>query len=391
MSSNFDYLIVGAGLAGMTLAERIATQLGRRVAVIDRRGHIGGNCHDGLNDHGVLTHTYGPHYFRTNSPKIKNYLSQFTEWTPASYLVNSYSYGRHWSFPVNLKTFCQLVGRTASQSEFEHWLNAQKIKIENPQNSEEAILSQVGDLLYKQFYLGYTLKQWKRHPKDLDASVCARIPVRTTADDRYFSDDFQALPALGYTRLFESMLRAGGGGIQLFLNSDYEELKSQVKYKQLIYTGAIDEYYHYCYGELPYRSLRFEPRSFTRDQIRVRGGAEAEKGLWQHVLQINYPNDYEYTRSVEVKHVTGQKCENTTVVYEYPADYLRGRERYYPIPAPDTKKIYSNYLERSKVDTNVRFVGRLATYKYYNMDQVVAMALSEFEDIKAFDGMNPRR
>lgn len=374
-----DYLIVGAGFAGLVLAERLATQEGKTCLIVERRRHLGGNCHDHYDDHGVLIHTYGPHYFRTNSPRIKDYLSQFTEWHPIDYTIKSYSEDRYWSFPVNLNTFEEIIGRSATTEEFEAWLVKERVPIANPANSEEAVISQCGWDLYRKFFLGYTLKQWKRHPKHLDASVCARIPIRTNRDDRYLKEDFQALPAAGYTRMFERMLAACGDKVKLMLNTDYREVTTHVEYGHMIYTGPIDVFYDCCYGPLPYRSLRFENESFTAEQLKSREPLAGKPGFWQPAMQVNYPNDHDFTRIVEVKHATGQQCSNTTIVREYPDDYGPGKEAYYPIPAPDAAALYKQYAERAAQEPRVSFVGRLATYRYYNMDQVVGMALAEFE------------
>lgn len=389
MAWKFDYLIVGAGFSGLTMAERLATQLGRSSLVVDRRAHIGGNAYDRYDDHGVLIHQYGPHYFRTNSPKIREYLSQFTEWHPVDYQILSYTDGRYWKFPINLNTFEQLLGRSSSSEEMETWLAEHRLPIANPANSEEVILSQVGPELYEKFFRGYTLKQWRRDPRELDASVCGRIPIRTNRDDRYLKEDFQALPKAGYTRLFENMLAACQDRVRVLLLTDYREVLPWVEHAHLIFTGPIDEFFDYKYGRLPYRSLRFEAESFSPEQLVEREPISGKRGFWQPAMQVNYPNEEDFTRIVEVKHATGQKCENTTIVREYPEDFGPGKEAYYPIPAPDSAKIYQQYKEEAEGWTTgsnsrvpVSFIGRLATYRYYNMDQVVGMALTEFEKLR---------
>ena len=363
----YDYLIVGAGFAGAVLAERLSSQLGKSCLVVDRRGHIGGNAYDFHDSAGVLLHRYGPHYFRTNSDRIKDYLSQFTEWLPVEYKILSWTEGKFWQFPINLNTFEQLLGRSSSTEEMESTLAQWRVPIAQPRNSEEVIISQVGVRLYEMFFKNYTRKQWRRDPRDLDPSVCGRIPVRTNRDDRYLSEKFQALPREGYTRLFERLLARPG--IKLMLNTEYRDVMRQVNYQWLIYTGAIDEFFNYCYGPLPYRSLRFEMETLSRE-------------FFQPALQVNYPNDYEYTRIVEMKHATGQKLASTTIVREYPEDYLPGREAYYPIPAPDAQALYRRYAQRADEEKCASFVGRLATYRYYNMDQIVGMALAEFERLQ---------
>ncbi len=375
----FDYLIVGAGFAGLTAAERLCSQFGKTCLVVEKRTHIGGNAYDRYDDSGVLIHTYGPHYFRTNSPRIKEYLSGFTEWHPVDYKILSRSEGRYWNFPINLNTFEQLVGHPSTSEEMEAWLEENRVPIENPANSEEVIISQVGWDLYEKFFKGYTLKQWKRHPKDLDASVCGRIPIRTNRDDRYLREEFQALPKAGYTRMFERMVAACGDGLKIMLNADYREIVGGIEFGHMIYTGPIDEFYANRFGQLPYRSLRFENESFTPEQLVEREEIAGKPGFWQPAMQVNYPNEEEFTRIVEVKHATGQLCANTTIVREYPDDFGPGKEPYSPPPAPDAAALYKKYKELADAETGVSFIGRLATYRYYNMDQVVGMALAEVD------------
>lgn len=384
MSWSFDYLIVGAGFAGLTAAERLCTQFDKRCLVVEKRDHIGGNAYDRYDDHGVLVHTYGPHYFRTNSPRIKDYLSQFTEWHQVEYKILSHTQGRYWNFPINLNTFEQIIGRESTSEEMEKWLEEHRVPIENPTNSEEVIISQVGWELYEKFFKGYTLKQWKRHPKDLDASVCGRIPIRTNRDDRYLREEFQALPKAGYTRMFERMVDACGDNLRVLLKTDYREIMPHLDYGHMIYTGPIDEYFDNCYGQLPYRSLRFESESFTPAELLKRESISGKKGFWQPAMQVNYPNEEDYTRIVEVKHATGQLCENSTIVREYPDDFGPGKEAYYPIPAPDAAALYQKYKEKADTEIAVSFIGRLATYRYYNMDQVVGMALTEVDKLSRY-------
>ncbi len=404
-----DVLIVGAGFSGLTIAERLTTQQGKTCLVVEKRDHLGGNAYDKYDGAGVLIHNYGPHYFRTNAPRIVDYLSQFTDWHPVDYKILSYSDGRYWNFPINLNTFEQFLGRPSTSEEMEAWLAEKRVPIENPANSEEVIISQVGWELYEKFFKGYTLKQWRRHPKDLDASVCGRIPIRTNRDDRYLREEFQAIPKDGYTAMFERMVAACGDKLEIRLNTEFRDILSQVKFKHLVYTGPIDEYYDYCHGRLPYRSLRFEPESFTPEQLASASALNphlsterpAPAGFYQPAMQVNYPNDEDFTRIVEIKHATGQKCSNTTIVREYPDDFGPGKEAYYPIPAPDSAAVYRKY--KTLTETNpfpahlwapnsrhrasvtstptVSFIGRLATYRYYNMDQVVGMALREAASI----------
>jgi len=381
MSWNFDVVIVGAGFSGLTVAERVIAEQGKSCLIIEKRSHLGGNAYDFYDDHGVLIHKYGPHYFRTNSGKVREYLSQFTAWHPVDYKILSFTDGQFWNFPINLNTFEQFIGRPSTTEAMEDWIEAHRVKIETPANSEEVIISQVGWELYEKFFKGYTIKQWQREPRDLDASVCGRIPIRTNRDDRYLREEFQALPAAGYTRLFEKMVDACGAKLKIVLNSDFREVLPHISYKHLVYTGPIDEYFDCCFGPLPYRSLRFERESFTSQTLQGREGITGKKGFWQPAMQVNYPNTESYTRIVEIKHATGQTCENTTIVKEYPENFGPGKEPYYPIPASDAAAIYSKYKEKAAFEKNVSFIGRLATYRYYNMDQVVGMALKEAEKL----------
>ena len=363
----FDFLIVGAGFAGSVLAERIATQLGKTCLVVERRNHIGGNAYDHYDTAGVLVHAYGPHYFRTNSQRIIDYLSQFTEWHKVEYKILSWTHGRFWQFPINLNTFEQLIGRPSNTEEMEATLAQWRVPIDDVKNSEEVIVSQVGWKLYEMFFENYTRKQWQRDAKELDPSVCGRIPIRTNRDDRYLSEKFQALPKDGYTAMFRKML--SHPNIEVWLNTNYREVRRHVRFGHLIFTGPIDEYFGHCFGRLPYRSLRFEPETLPQE-------------YFQPAMQVNYPNDHEFTRIVEIKYATGQNLPSTTIVREYPQNLAPGREPYYPIPAPDAKALYSKYAERAVLEKNVSFVGRLATYRYYNMDQIVGMALAEFDRLR---------
>jgi UDP-galactopyranose mutase len=359
------FLIVGAGFSGLVLAERLSNELGTQCTIIDKRNHIGGNSQDEYNDDGILIHKYGPHYFRTNSTRIIEYLSRFTEWHPVDYKILSYTDGKYWKFPINLNTFEQYLERESTTSEFEAWLESKKVPIAFPQNSEEVIVSQVGWELYRKFFENYTIKQWKKHPRELDASVCGRIPIRTNRDDRYLQEDFQALPKHGYHKMFKNML-AACKNTELLLGVDFKDVASNIEHTHIIWTGPIDEYFNFMFGKLPYRSLRFEHETHQQE-------------FYQPAMQINYPNDEEFTRIVEIKHATGQKSAKTTIVKEFPDDYTDGKIPYYPIPTKQNTEMYMKYKEQSELCKNVSFVGRLATYRYYNMDQVIGMALTEFD------------
>ena len=375
-----DFLIIGAGFSGLVIAQRLASA-GWKCTIVDRRNHLGGNAYDAVNPAGVLVHHYGPHYFRSNSQRIVDYLSAFTQWHHVNYTIKSHTHDRYWSFPINLNTFEELLERESSTTEFEQWLALHRIPIENPKNSEEVIISQVGRKLYEQFFEGYTLKQWQTHPRELDSSVCGRIPIRTNRDNRYLSETFQALPLRGYTAMFESMLNASPS-VKLHLGIDFTEARSRWKHKHLIFTGAIDEFYQRRFGPLPYRSLRFEHESFSAEQLESRTPISGSPKFWQPAMQVNYPHkDVPFTRIVEIKHATGQQIDTSTIVREFPKNWTTDDEPFYPVPAPHARSAFQRYAELATQEKNTSFIGRLATYRYYNMDQVTGMALAEADKL----------
>jgi UDP-galactopyranose mutase len=363
MSTTYDYLIVGAGFAGSVLAERLASDLGKKVLVCDRRNHVGGNAYDHADAAGVLVHKYGPHIFHTNSPEIFSYLSRFTAWRAYEHRVLASVEGKLLPIPINLDTINKLYDLRLTESEVPAFLAARAEPIATPRTSEEVVLSRVGRDLYEKFFRNYTRKQWGLDPSQLDAQVAARIPVRTNRDDRYFTDQFQSMPKHGFTRMFENML--DHDSIDLALGADYRDLRREVKFRQLIYSGPIDEYFDYRFGRLPYRSLHFEHRTLDQEWL-------------QQVAVINYPNEHEYTRVTEFKHLTGQQHAKTSVVYEYPR--AEG-DAYYPIPQPTNATLYGQYRELAQSAPDVHFVGRLGTYRYYNMDQVVGQALTLYKKL----------
>lgn len=359
----FDYLIVGAGFAGSVLAERLANVSEKKVLLIDQRDHIGGNAYDYYNKDGILIHKYGPHIFHTNSRKVFDYLSQFTPWRPYEHRVLASVEGQLVPMPINLNTINRLYSLNLSSQELEAFFEARAEKLPRVVTSEDVVVSKIGRELYEKFFRGYTRKQWDLDPSELDASVSARVPTRTNRDDRYFTDTYQAMPAQGYTRMFQKML--SHPNIKIMLNTDYKEIVDVIPYKTMIYTGPIDAFFNYCYGRLPYRSIEF--RFETHD---------AE--VFQSTGTINYPNEHPYTRITEFKYLTGQKHPKTSIVYEYPR--AEG-DPYYPIPRPENAEIYKKYQSLANAMTNTYFTGRLATYRYYNMDQVVAQSLSLFEKL----------
>ncbi|WP_045233705.1 UDP-galactopyranose mutase [Deinococcus pimensis] len=367
----FDFLVVGAGFAGSVLAERLASVLGARVLVVDRRPHIGGNAFDRYDDAGILIHPYGPHIFHTNSKDVFDYLSQFTAWRPYQHKVLASVDGQLVPIPINLDTVNRLYGLSLTAFELEKWFESVAEPREQIRTSEDVVVSKVGRDLYNKFFRGYTRKQWGLDPSELDASVTARVPTRTNRDDRYFADTYQAMPLHGFTRMFEAML--AHPNIKVMLNTDYREIQDLVPWRHMIYTGPVDAFFDFRYGKLPYRSLHFEHVTLPQEQF-------------QEVGTVNYPNDYAYTRISEFKFITGQKHPHTSVVYEYPR--AEG-DPYYPVPRPENAELYKRYEADAKAMTNVTFVGRLATYRYYNMDQVVAQALTTFGKLRERFGVTP--
>jgi UDP-galactopyranose mutase len=358
----FDYLIVGAGLAGGVLAERLA-RTGKKILIIDKREHIGGNTYDYYNSDGILVHKYGPHIFHTNAKEIYDYLGQFTAWRPYEHRVLASVDGMQVPIPINLNTINQLYGLNLSSAEVEKFLESKAEPVKRVATSEDVVVSKVGRDLYEKFFKGYTKKQWGLDPSELDASVAARIPTRCNRDDRYFTDKYQGMPLHGYTKMFEKMLQHPN--IKIMLNTDYKEIQNMIPYREMIYTGPIDYYFDYCFGKLPYRSLEFKFET-------------VEKEKFQDAGTVNYPNEHPYTRCTEFKYLTGQQHNKTTVVYEYPKDE---GDPYYPVPMEANAELYRKYQGLAGTLKRVHFTGRLATYKYYNMDQVVAQSLTLFKKI----------
>jgi UDP-galactopyranose mutase len=359
----FDYMIVGAGFAGSVLAERLASEANKKVLVVEQRDHIGGNAYDYYNHNGILVHKYGPHIFHTNSKKVFDYLSQFTTWRAYEHRVLASVDGQLVPMPINLTTINTLYGLQLNCEQVEAFYNSRAEKIERVATSEDVVISKIGRELYEKFFKGYTRKQWDLDPSELDASVTSRVPVRMNKDDRYFTDTYQAMPIHGYTKMFRNML--SHPNIKVMLNTDYKEVMDIIPYQRMIYTGPIDSFFNYCYGHLPYRSIEF--RFDTLDME-----------VFQPTGTINFPNEHAYTRITEFKYLTGQRHSKTSIVYEYPkAD----GDPYYPIPRPENAILYKKYKLLADSMTNTFFTGRLATYKYYNMDQVVAQSLTLFEKL----------
>jgi UDP-galactopyranose mutase len=370
-----DYLIIGAGFSGLVVAEQLSAA-GAKCVVVDRRPHLGGNCYDTEDSLGTVYHPYGPHYFRTNSQLVVAYLSRFTEWRKVTYRVRALARGKLWSFPINLATYEELIGRSATEEEFRHYLGK---PAGPPRNSRDAITSVVGVEFYNLFFRDYTFKQWGRPAEQLDASVCQRIPIRTNRDDRYFTDSFQALPAEGYTAMFEKMV-AASPHLQVHLQTPFEEARTRFPHRHLIYTGPIDAYFDCKFGLLPFRTIRFE--------LELKQPADLdENGFAQKTLQINYTGLEPFTRTVEIKHITGQTSPCSNLVREFPAEYVPGvSEPYYPIPDPVVERQADLYRQAAAREDKVTFLGRMATYRYLNMDQVTAFALQKAEQLKKAHG-----
>lgn len=367
----YDYLIVGCGPTGIVLAEKLAS-IGKKVLIIDKRNHIGGNCYDFYNEAGVLVHKYGPHYFRAKSEEVIKYLSEFTEWIPTRYKVKTMIKNKLYPLPINKITIEEFFGKKFnSEEKVKEFIDEIRDKtIINPKNAEEQILSLMGKEIYETFFKEYTEKQWGIKAANLDPSVTARIPIRFDENDDYILEKFQAMPKEGYTKMFEKMLNKDN--IEIKLNTHYDKKLNNIA-RKIIWTGPIDEYYDFKFGKLLYRSLNFIFVDFyNKEFIQPEG-------------QINYPSkEFPYTRIVEIKHVTHQKCPNTTISIEIPTS--KG-EPYYPILTSKSKETYHKYSEESKKEKDVYFVGRLGKYKYLNIDQCIEEALELFEKLK---GINAR-
>lgn len=357
--AGFDYLIVGAGFAGSVLAERLARGLGKRVLLIDRRPHIGGNAYDHYNDDGILIHRYGPHIFHTNSTQVVAYLSRFTKWRPYEHKVLAHVDRRLVPIPINRTTVNTLYGLTLDAAGVAAFLASRAEPVAEVRTSEDVVVAAVGRELYEKFFRGYTRKQWGLDPSELDKAVTSRVPTRSNDDDRYFGDSFQNMPLHGYTRMFENML--DHPNIKIMVNTDYREVAREVRHDNLIFTGPIDEFFDCRHGKLPYRSLHFRHETVEQERF-------------QPVAVVNYPaEEVPHTRITEYKHLTGQRHAKTSLTYEFPT---ADGDPYYPVPKPENAELYRKYQALADATPNVHFVGRLATYRYYNMDQVVAQALT---------------
>jgi UDP-galactopyranose mutase len=363
MSDRYDALVVGAGFAGAVMAERLTNDLGLRVLVVDRRPHIAGNAYDSVDEHGVLIHNYGAHIFHTNADVVVDYLSRFTAWRPYVHRVLARIGDRLLPMPINRTTINELYGldlRTGDDVEAFYAERREPLRM--VRTSEHAVVAKVGRELYETFFRGYTRKQWGRDPSELHASVCARIPIRTDDDDRYFGDRFQKMPAAGYTAMFARIL----DGIEVRTGTEFADVADEVEYDHLVWTGPIDEHFGHRLGRLPYRSLEFE----------LRNAPTPDGGRLQPVGVVNEPSpDVPYTRTSEYRHLTGQRHTSSSYHVEYPR--AEG-DPYYPVPAEQNRELYRRYEALAARRPDVTFVGRLARYQYLNMDQVVAQALTTY-------------
>jgi len=366
---HIDILIIGAGISGSVLAERYAS-LGKRVLIIEKRNHIAGNCYDYVDENGILVSKYGAHLFHTNEESVWKYVNKFSEWYPWEHKVIARVDDKTVPIPVNITTVNELFDiNITTEDEMINWLEENRVSISKPSNGEEAVLNRVGPVLYEKMFKHYTKKQWDKYPAELDASVLDRIPVRTNYDDRYFSDHHQALPKGGYTQLFEKIL--AHPNIEILLETDYFDVKDQYKnYEKLFYTGPVDRFFEFKHSlmeKLEYRSINF-----------VSETVDAE--FFQENSVVNYPGtEVDFTRIIEYKHFGNQKSDKTTVVKEFTVDE---GEPYYPVPNPRNQEIYARYKEEADKLIDVHFVGRLANYKYFNMDQAFKNALDLFNQLK---------
>lgn len=360
------FLIVGAGLSGCVMAERIAKRLKKQVHIIDRRNHIGGNVHDYMDENGVMVHTYGPHAFHTNKEQVWKYLSQFTEWKPYFHHVEAYIDGQSVPVPFNFNTIERLFSKEYASNIInelikEFGINKKVTILELLENEKFKVLAQY---VYEKVFLGYTMKQWGKKPEELDISVSARVPIYTSKDNRYFQDKYQAIPEKGYTKMIESIVDSSL--ISVNLGVDFKDI-NKTNYEKIIYTGMIDEYFDYSLGKLPYRSLEFKLKTI-------------DKEYYQDTAQKNFSDNFDFTRITEYKHFLDQKTEKTTISLEYPFAYKEGiNEPYYPIPSAENHILYEKYKKLANKENNTIFIGRLAEYKYYNMDQTVESSLDTFE------------
>jgi len=375
----FDYIVVGAGYAGVVMAQKIATQLDKKVLIIEKRNHIAGNCYDFKDENNILMHKYGPHLFHTNNKKVFDYLSEFTSWDIYNHKVLAIIDGKEVPIPFNINTLYDVFPNSLATKLEEKLLKEfdynSKIPILELKNSKDKDMQFLADFVYEKIFVHYTAKQWGMKPEDMDSAVTARVPIFVGRDDRYFNDKYQVIPSKGYTSLFKNMIKHEN--IKLMLNTDFKEvcqtddngfnLMGHDFNGKIIYTGPIDELFDYKFGDLPYRGvdMRFET---------------VDKEYYQDATTVNYPNNYDFTRITEFKHIHSTKSSKTTILKEYPKEYIKGKDTpYYPIFTDKNQERYDKYLQYSQQWKNLILLGRLAEYKYYDMDDIVERALEVFE------------
>lgn len=381
----FDFIIIGAGFAGSVLAERLATQRQKRILVIDKRRHIGGNCYDCFDEHGVLIHQYGPHLFHTDNKEVFDYLGRFTEWLKYQHHVLAFIDGQNVPAPFNLNAIDQLfpsgLAQALTAKLITHYGYGKKVPILELRQQDDADLKFLADFIYDKLFVNYTAKQWGCKPEDISPEVTGRVPVHVSRDNRYFQDRYQVVPKYGYTKIFENLLNHPN--ISLLLNTEFKSvmdfnpdtgaisLFGSPFQGQLIFTGSIDELFNFRFGELPYRSLKFDFEHHNTD-------------YYQATTTVNYPNDYDYTRITEFKYISGQTLPGTTIVKEYPQDYNRHDSTknipYYPVFTESNAQNYAQYKQYAEQFKHITLVGRLAENRYYDMDDMVARALEVFKE-----------
>lgn len=358
----YDVLVAGAGFSG-AVAARILAERGKKVIIIEKHRHIAGHCYDYRDNNGITVHKYGPHIFHTKNKKVWDFVNKFSEFNFYQHKVLSYCDGKLFPFPINLDTINQVYGKNIDISEIKKFLEneTEKAYFKNPPgNFRDAVVSQVGEKFYDMFFKNYTIKQWGRNPEELSAELAKRIPVRENRDDRYFSDKYQGIPKNGYTNLTENII--DHDNISVMLGTDYFDIKDYFKPELTVYTGELDRFFNYKYGKLEYRSLELVLKTY-------------DKEFYQPVATVNYPNDYDWTRITEYKHFLNEKSDKTTVCFEYPK---KDGEPYYIVPDNDNMRKRDMYIKETEKDNNYVFIGRLAEYKYYNMDQVIERVFEKF-------------
>lgn len=354
---NVNSIIVGAGIAGISLARRLAEEKNERIMIIEKQKNIGGFAYDYRNRDGILIHKFGPHIFRTDSLKVYQFLSRFTKWFDYQHKVLANVEGSFYPMPINLDTVNKYMGTNYTSENVLQFFKEIKTNPVNIENVKDAVESQIGETFYKAFFENYTKKQWGEAAENLPASVIARIPIRSNRDDRYFTSCYQGIPKEGYTAMLEKML--DHPNISIMLNTDYETVKNEIIADKVYYSGSIDEYYNYCFGKLPYRCVYFEIE-------------ELDVEYFQPVAVVNYPNNYDYTRITEFKYFNGNRSKRTVIAKEYSSD---SGNRSYPIPIMKNKDLYNRYYNLND-NNQVTFIGRLGTYCYLSMDQIIENILN---------------